>query len=348
MYAGKLGLLDNIRLSNGPEGLRNYFRELLRINRDSALAAINDNNIRFGTLYLLKPELPEELIRHDLNPIYRKALELAASLTGKVSPKTESEMRRGGGDTAFILRWIVKTGLPEEGLGGKYEQLMERAAALSIKSFGDTSVLPELAEMIFDRNRRGALLHELAWAFFEARCPGSLRLVAQKLESADRRDVELAKELLCFIPGIAGKPAEGAVQGSAHNIPASAGDRSTGAGLSKIAMDWLEENQHFLCHTGESMQLCRMPQHYRVSWPAKYMCHPVSVNDGKPLAEYQPAEIEILSRFERLPETLQKQLADYSHMLYKRNIHQWMTWIRLPVEQQAAIAATASDTGGWT
>ncbi|MGI6227216.1 MAG: hypothetical protein ACOYJ1_13280 [Peptococcales bacterium] len=365
MDAGKLGLLDNLRFSNGPEGLKNYFRELLRVDRDSALSVINDNDTRFGTLYLLKSELPEKLVQNDLNPLYRKALDLAGSLTGKVSPKIEGRIRKSGEDTAFTLRWIIRTGLPEDGLGNRYEQLMERAAALLVKSFGDTSVLPELVEMIFERNRRGALLRELVWAFFEARCPESLRLVAKRLESMDKRDVELAKKLLCFIPGISDNAptgatgimtadAAGSMKGNmernmaketARNISMNAGDGLTGAGLHTIALNWLEENQQFLYYTGESMHLCSMPQHYRVSWSAKYMCRSVSVDNGQPLLEYQPAEIEILSRFENLPETLQKQLADYSHIFYKRNISQWNAWIRLPVKEQAAAASLGME--GW-
>jgi hypothetical protein len=345
MDAGKLSLLDNLRLSNGPEGLKNYFRELLRTDRDGALKAINDSDIKFGTLYLLRSELSEKLVEDDLNPLYRRALNLTDDLTRKVSPKTESSIRKAGETVVSALRFIIRTGLPEEGLGSKYEQLIDRTAALLVKSFGDASILPELAGIIFDRNRRGALLHELVWAFFEARCPESLLLVAQRLKSADKRDVGLAKELLCFIPGIAEDPAEGMTKETAHNIPMSPGDRSAGTGLYTIALRWLEENQHFLCYTGESMHLCSMPQHYRISWPAKYMCRSVSVVDGKPILEYRQPEIEILSRFERLPETLQKQLADYSHMLYKRNIRQWKVWIRLPVEEQAAAASL--DTEGW-
>jgi hypothetical protein len=345
MNAGKLGLLDNLRLSNGPEGLKNYFRELLRVARGSALAAINDSDIRFGTLYLLKPELPEKLVQNDLNPLYRKALDMADSLTGNVSPGTESNIRKSGEDAASALRWIIRTGLPEEGLGSRYEQLMERAAALLVKSFGDTSILPELAEIIFDRNKRGALLHELVWAFFEARCPESLRLVAQRLVSADRRDVELAKKLLCFIPGMSNDASGDMAGETASNISTGAGDRLTGPGLYKTALEWLEENRHFLYYTGESLHLCNLPQHYRVSWPAKYMCRPVSPDNGKPLLEYPPPQIEIISRFERLPEPLQKLLADYSRSLCKRNINQWNAWMRLPVEEQ--VRAASPETEGW-
>lgn len=345
MDAGKLGLLDNLRLSNGPEGLKNYFRELLRVDRVSALTAINDSDTRFGTLYLLKSELPEKLVQNDLNPLYRKALDLADSLTGKVSPGTERNMRKAVDETSSALRWIIRTGLPEKGLGSRYEQLMERSAALLVKSFGDASVLPELAEMIFERNRRGALLHELVWVFFEARCPESLRLVAQRLESADRRDVELAKNLLCFIPGITDETSEATSEGTTYYILRNGSNDSTGASLYATALNWLSENKHFLRYTGESLHLCSMPQHYRVSWPAKYLCRPVSIDGGEPMLEYLPLETRILSRFEKLPEISQKQFAEYSYALNKRNIRQWNAWIRLPLEEQAAAASI--DTEGW-
>jgi hypothetical protein len=345
MDAGKLGLLDNLRLSNGPEGLKNYFRELLRVDRNSALAAINDSDTRFGTLYLLKSELPEKIVQSDLNPLYRKAVDLADSLTGKVSPGKESNMRKADGETSSVLRWIIRTGLPEEGLGSKYEQLMERSAALLVKSFGDASILPELADMIFERNRRGALLHELVWAFFEARCPESLRLFAQRLESADRRDVELAKNLLCFIPCIADEASATTAEETTHNFLRSESGDSAGAGLYLAVMNWLSENKHFLRYTGESLHLCSMPRHYRVSWPAKYLCRPVSLDSGEPMLEYTAAETGTLSRFEKLPEILQEQLAEYSYALNKRDIRQWSAWIRLPLEEQAAAASI--DAEGW-
>jgi len=326
-----LSLLDNVRLSNGPQEMKNYFRGQFQIDRNKAIEMLNDRNLHFSTLYLLKSDLDEKTIKSSLNPVYRKALDIADLLTPQIpqmqkrsawSPgKLERKLRSPDDDTASALRWIVGTGNPEDGSDGKYELLMERCAALLIKSHGDTTQLPGLVEMIFARNRRGALIHELVWAFFEARSPDSLMLLAQRLNSRDVRDAALAKKLLSFIPGIA--------------------DESVHIKLSPYSWvsGWLGENRPFLCYTGENLHVSSNPMPYSVSLKAKYLCHPVSIDTGEPLMPFLPSENIKLAAFQKLPEKLQQQLAAFSWLLYRRNIYQWNSWIRLSVNEQSALAS---------
>lgn len=330
-----LSLLDNVRLSNKVQELKNYFREQLQINHEKAMEMINDQNLHFSTLYLLKSELTEKTTQRELDPIYRKALDIADLLSMKILGKPsgifgklEKKLRSMDKESISALRWIVGTGGPEDGLGSKYEQLIERSAAFLIKSIGDTTQLPALVEMIFARNRRKALIHELVWAFFEARSPDSLKLLAQQLNSHDRRDAELASRLLCFIPGIA--------------------DNSVHTRLSPYsrASGWLDENTPFLCYTGENLHMSNKPMSYNVSLTAKYLCHPISIDTGEPLMRFLPSENRKLSELEKLPEKLQERLADFSWMLYRRNIYQWNTWIRLSINEQSALASQM--TGGYT
>lgn len=202
MPASQLSLLDNIRFSNGSDGLKNYYHDLLQNNREKAFEMINDHKLQFGTLFLLRQELSKTTGSDTLNSLYRKSLEIATELIGKKTGQTEKTMRSGNEDTASVLRWMIKTGYTEDSADKDYEQLMEHSAALLTKSFRDTAVLQEIAEMIFARHRSGRLIHELVWAFFEARSPESLQFIAQRLNSSDSRDVELSKRLLCFIPAI--------------------------------------------------------------------------------------------------------------------------------------------------
>ncbi len=329
-----LSLLDNVRLSNGSRELKNYYRGQFQIDRHKAIEMLNDQNLHFGTLYLLKSELDEKTIKSNLDPIYRKALEIADLLSVQMqkrsewSPgKLERKLRSTDDDTISALRWIVGTGNPEDGSDSKYELLMERSAALLIKSHGDKTQLPELAEMIFARNRRRALIHELVWVFFEARSPDSLMLLAQRLNSRNSRDAALAKKLLSFIPGIANE--------SVH----------TGLSPYSCVSAWLGENRPFLCYTGENLHVSNNPMPYSVSAPAKYLCHPVSIVTGEPLMPFLPSENIKLAAFQKLPEKLQQQLAAFSWMLYKRNIYQWNSWIRLSVNEQSALASQM--TGGY-
>lgn len=323
-----LSLLDNLRLSNGPQELKNYYRGQFQIDRHNAIEMLNDQNLHFSTLYLLKSELDEKTINNNLDPVYRKALDIADLLSAEMQKRSawspgnvEKKLRSTDDDTISALRWIVGTGGPEDGSDSKYELLIERSAALLIKSHGDTTQLPALAELIFARNRRKALIHELVWAFFEARSPDSLMLLAQRLNSRDSRDASLAKKLLSFIPGIE--------------------DESIHTRLSPYSWvsGWLEENRPFLCYTGENLHVSNKPMPYSVSAPAKYLCHPVSINTGEPLMPFLPSENNKLSAFKKLPEKLQQQLAAFSWMLYRRNIYQWNSWIRLSVNDQSALAS---------
>ena len=323
-----LSLLDNLRFSNGPQELKNYFREQYQIDHNKAIELLNDQNLHFGTLYQLKSELDDKTIKSGLDKVYRKAIDIANLLSAQMQNRSarnpeslERKLRSRDDDTNSALRWIVGTGGLEDGFDSKYELLMERSAALLIKSHGDTTQLPALAEMIFARNRRKALIHELVWAFFEARSPDSLLLLAQRLNSRDSRDAMLAKKLLSFIPGI--------------------GDKSVHTSISPYSWvsGWLDENRPFLCYTGENLHVSNKPMPYSVSASAKYLCHPVSINTGEPLMPFLPSEIKKLSAFQKLPEKRQQQLAAFSWMLYRRNIYQWNSWIRLSVNEQSALAS---------
>lgn len=328
MPANPLSLLDNIRYSNGPDGLKNYFYDLLQNDREKAFETINDQKLKFGTLFLLRNELPKKTGADALNPFYRKVLEIVSELIGKKTGQTEKAMRSDNEDTASALRWMIKTGYIEEAADKDYEQLMESSASLLTKSFKDTTVLQEIAEMIFARYRSGRLIHGLVWAFFEAHSIESLQFIAQRLKSTDKRESELSKKLLYFVPAI------------------SEGSGSEGSTLYFRTLQWLQENKPFLYYTGESLQMCSLPRHYAVSWAAKYLCRPVSVNNGKPLLPLNEFENRLSLLFEELPDIQQQQLADFSHMLYRRNIYQWNTWLRLSIAEQTDLALHM--TGGLT
>ncbi len=340
-------LLDNIRISNGPDSLRSYFYELYHTNREKLLELLNDHNLQFSSLYILKQDIRQNSLLEKLPSLYVAALEIAeelsdnigtlrtSNITGKlprwqgVSPQAmtaagiEKRMRLDIQAILPSLEWIVGTGWGNELNTSVYELLMERCTALLLKSFRAGALLPAVAGQIFERNRHGKLIHNLVWAFFEARDPDSLYLLVQRLGSTDIRDITLAKKLLCFIPGL---------------------ENTTGTAAYYKAMRWLSENRPFLYYTGESMQMCSRPVHYSVSLEARYLCRPVSADSGKPLSALQDNEMRLLADFRDLPETVQQLLADFSCMLYKRNIYQWDSWIRLPVVRQAE--AVSDMTGG--
>jgi hypothetical protein len=320
MPANPLSLLDNVRSCNGMDGLRNFYSNLLKKDREKALELINDQYMKFGTLYQLRYECSSPQVDKALNPLYRKALQIIPELSGRAVRHSEAVMRSDGDSTCPALRWMLKTGFDEDELGDVYDQIMEHTAALLTRSFHDADLLPEIAEMIFIKNRSGKLIHELVWAFFEARKPESLTLITQRLISTDSRDVGLAKRLLCFIPCIREN----------SNVPMSI--------VHAKAMTWLQKNLPFLYYTGESLHLSGHPLLYAVEWNAKYLCRPVSAGDGELLSILNPFENELIKHFEELPENSRRILADFSYMLYRSNFRQWTHWIQLPLASQENLA----------
>lgn len=320
MPANPLSLLDNVRLGNGTDGLKNFYNDLLKKDRAKAIEFINDQHLKFGSLYHLRHECSNPQAVKAINPLYAKVLQIIPELSGRADRHTEAMMRSDGDNTYAALRWMLKTGFDENEPGSGYDQVMEHTAALLTKSFNDTDVLPEIAEMIFTKNRSGKFIHELVWAFFEARRPESLPLIAQGLNSADSRDIELAKRLLCFIPCVHENP----------GIPIKA--------VHSRVMTWLQENLPFLYYTGESLHLSSQPLFYAVEWNAKYLCHPVSAENGELLSILNPFENELIKHFEELPENTQRDMADYSYLLYRTNFNQWTNWIQLPLTSQTSMA----------
>lgn len=281
-------LLDNIRLSNGPDSLRSYFHELYHTDREKLIALLNDKDLSFCSLYILKQDIVSASLTGKLPPLYRKALEITDELSNDISlgvmqrvpdraypqasarsfgrvffraqarakaerarqarrfrlAEAEKTMRSKAEELLPVLEWMVRTGWDAEMGRAGYELLLERCTALLLKSFRDCSVLSAVADIIFERNRYGKLIHNLVWAFFEARDPDSLYLIVQRLNSADDRDRALAKKLLAFIPGL---------------------EEASGTSAFVRAMHWLSENRPFLYYTGETMQMCTRPFFYTVT-----------------------------------------------------------------------------------
>jgi len=354
MTGRPLSLLDNIRISSGPETLRSYFSELIHTNRSTLPELLSDGHLRFGTLYLLKSEIKSNGIQDELPEVYKRALELSETLSGTKTADMAPVRRRNAqfGRRAGLrqpgrphtdgkvqpinallsdpsarqaLGWIVRTGWDGDMPEGPYEQLMERCTALLLVCLKDRSVLPAVAETIFERHRQGKLIHNLVWAFFEARDRESLYLLAQKLCSPDRRDAALARKLLGFIPG---------------TDDDSADDHS----MYFNVLGWLSVNMPYIHYTGESMQMSPKPVPYAISYEAKYLCRQVSADSGKPDVPPGKSEAERLEHFRRLDESQKRLLADASCALFIQDRQRWESWIRLPIGRQ--LESAIQMTGG--
>ncbi|MGH4117329.1 hypothetical protein [Clostridium sp.] len=151
-----------------------------------------------------------------------------------------------------VLKGVFERCSWQNELSDEYDELLDASAALLIKIHKDNSILPSIVDTIFFRNRESLFTHDLIWAFFEARDPYSLMLIANYLHSDDERDIKLACKLLDFVPSI---------------------DMTTSRDSKDKYMAffyWLIENYRFLYFTGESFQRTSNPIPYKIDSDAKY------------------------------------------------------------------------------
>ena len=310
------GKLDSIRLEKGPEELKEYFGKLAAADKKKAIAQINDETLQFPTLYLLKPMLVRTGLLTRLNNKHLKAVRLANAISRKDTACVDYLVRNHNTEVHETLKWILLTGCIEDGLENRYDEILELSAALLVRYYRDTAILPVVADMIFGRYKKGMLVHNLVWAFFEAKNPDSLLLLANYLYSQDNRDYELACRLLGFIPFV------------------EKNRYTNSAKMYYEVCQWIQENSMFLHHTGECLHLTANSIPYVLSPEAKYLCKPVSPDDGKPFRDYSDDEESLLSRFGALDPGTRLQLAGFSYMLYRRSMHQWNEWIHIPIQDQ--------------
>ncbi|HEY8805293.1 MAG TPA: hypothetical protein VIM42_09365 [Clostridium sp.] len=201
-----------------------------------------------------------------------------------------------------VLKAMFEGGLARHGLSNEHDEFLDVTALLLIKIHKDKTILPTIVDMIFFRNREGLFTHDLIWAFFQARDPYSLMLIANYLESDDLNDVKLACKLLDFVPSI---------------------DMTIEKDNKKQYMDlfyWLKENYFFLHFTGESFQRTSKPIPYIVALNSKYLCRQVSIDTGKPLIPLTKKENNLLSHFNNLGEYNKLLLSNHSLRIYYENI----------------------------
>lgn len=241
---------------------------------------------------------------------------LARAISLKDTAFVEYMVRNHNTAVHEALKGIFHRGCSEESLGSKHDEIMELAAALLVVYYKDNAILPEVVDLIFRHNRKGLLVHNLVWVFFEARNPGSLLLPANYLLSSDIKDYEFGCRLLGFIPCV---------------------EKNRSANSSKMHYEvcqWIQENSPFLYRTDECLHLTAFPIPYALSLEAKYLSRPVSPNDGTPFRNYSDDEEILLNSFRALDPATRLSLAGFSYFLYRRNMYQWKDWINYPIEEQ--------------
>jgi hypothetical protein len=219
-----------------------------------------------------------------------------------------------------VLKGMFERGVTQNVHSNDNDEFVDAIAAILIKVHKDKTILPIIVDMIFFRNRKGIFTHDLIWAFFQAREPKSLMLIANYLSSKDVNDVKLACKLLDFVP----------------SIDMTMGRNSKDKYVAFF--NWLNENYPFLYFTGESFQRTSNPKPFIVDLDAKYMCRRLSLYTGKPLIRYTEKEKNLLGYFNMLDHDNKLLLSTCSFKIYYENIYLWTSWINHSIIKQISIA----------
>jgi len=311
--------LDKVRFTSGIDGLKGFFRDLVKHDSEKAENLINDNNLHFCSLFVLQPEIKKltNLNSRNKNVLnFMNGLQTRDDLDEKDSSFDYEQMNYSD------LKWIISTGHFDDGLNNEYDEILDTTALLLIKVHKDKSILEILVEMVFNRHRKGLYFYDLAGAFFEANDPINILIIANRLRSNNLNDVELARKLLSFIP---------------CKDERIKNDRFM---LYQYYYNWVQENYPFVYFTGESFQQTKNPIVYDVSLQAKYLCKFLSDKSDSTLRGLTEDKNILLERFDKLGEDVQIMLSNFSYLLYRKNIYWWNAWIHYPVLEQIKIART--------
>ncbi|MFZ2537493.1 MAG: hypothetical protein WAX04_01150 [Oscillospiraceae bacterium] len=304
--------LDRIRIDHGTEILAASFNNLLRNSKAKAVQLLNEKNVSFVCLFILLPQIKTFNLFGALSQRNLQAIRFCENI--KQQPQSKI--------IQTVLRWMLTTGAKEESLNSHFDEVLDRAAALLLITYKDSTVLHIVSELMFRRYRAGKCMHDLAWCFFKSQEIDTMPLVANYIRSNNQRDNQLAYKLLNFKPQL--QPNDKVQQ--YHNFHV-----------------WLNENKNFLYPTGESMQQTSVPKHWRVDLTAKYLCTPVTAPrmPVKPLHQEQKTRI---NTFETMEHSDKKMLAKYSFKTHERNLQVWSNWIKAPIETQISVAK--AELGG--
>lgn len=314
--------IDQISIDMGIENLKSVFENLVKEDVDKAVSLLNSDNLSFPTLFVLSPEIKSFNLNHNLNSRNKIALAMIDEVCEekKVNLTVKQNVSGYIQRVYATLKWMLETGHNRDGLSNDYDGVLDKAAILITKVYNDRSFLPVIANMMFDRHKKGRFIHDLTWGFFECKDPNSLILLAERLRSNEPQDVNLSCKLLGFMP----------------DVEPSHPDKES---LYTTFLQWFEENALFLRYTGESFQQTHEPIPYEIDYESKYLYKVIP---------QQPQAVSVeglsntsnphLERFKELDIDAKELLANFSYKLHNWDYHQWVQWISYPIDEQIRIA----------
>ncbi|MTI49333.1 MAG: hypothetical protein FH761_15985 [Firmicutes bacterium] len=316
--------LDDMRIKNGPKKLNTFFKELINTNLNEAIGYINDENLSYTTLYILKEEFEKEDMFTQLSIRNKIALDLTNEIINNENNNSINDYSSSKyvQMTNSTLKWILETGAENDGYNNEFDRILDISSILLTRVFKEKEILPLINTLIFDRYKRGALIHDLIWGYFESKDPHCLYFVGEKLKSENMKEVELACSLLKFIPEL--------------NLESNNSEH-----LYLTFIHWFEENIQFLKFTGESFQQTSNPEPFVIDMESKYLCKTATniCGDSK-YHRLSTNESTQIASFNKLDSNSKSFLANFSYRMRKKNIYWWNSWMKNSIEDQLKIART--------
>jgi len=312
--------LDKIRLNDGIDRMKVIFSDLVKNNQEKAIKLINDKNVRFSSLFILQPEIKKSDLFTRLSIRNKNALEITNGILLKEISNIQRFSPQNRQEDYSTLKWILETGYIDDGLNDQYDEVLDTTAIILARVYKEKDCLPIIEEMIFNRYRIGAFIYDLVWTFFEVPDSENLFLIANRLRSTNRKDVELARKFLNFIPCL------GTYNGE-DNMKQY-----------QCSQKWIKQNKDFLYYTGETYLQTGNPYRYAVSLEAKYLQKTASFLNGELSRSLTEDESICLDSFKALDNDSKLRLSNYSSMLYQKSKHRWSKWLQNPIDKQIEIA----------
>lgn len=279
----------------------------MKVNREQAIQQLQDENLHYPSIYVLRNVIDEENLIQVLNKRAKRSLEFVRNDRNDIHGWVQTLQPP--------LLWMIHSG-GEENVDPVYLKKLDAAACLLTVVYGNRTILAAIARMIFFRCRNQLPYHDLVWAFLEAQEPYSLALIAERLRSKNHKESDCARRILSFIPGIDRK----------NDIE--------GEGQFTRFCHWMEENGGYLYYKGETFDTTHLPTPYVTIWPAKYLGLLVSTYDGIPFAALSKKEKRLWKQLNLLEEEKQKDLSGYSWTMRCNDPLNWRKWIGMSIKKQ--------------
>ncbi|MFT8313695.1 MAG: hypothetical protein ABF633_05495 [Clostridium sp.] len=320
LNADSISFLDKVRSDKGIDDLKDFFDQLTKKDMREATNFINDKNLQFPTLFVLRDDIEKNNLVNSLTEKNKITLLIVKEILTDKKDNLASEHLSFDYVQMIhlVLKWILETGSKSDGMNDDYDRVLDITSILLTKMYKDKTMLNIIANMIFERYKKGLLVHDLVWAFFQVGDPQTLMILGERLLSSVEADVKIATRLLNFIPEI-------------------------GTNISKerkytTFLNWMKENSTFLEYTGESFQQTTNPRPYKVVLEGKYLCKNICCETGKALSIPSREENQLLNEFRKLDHDTKILLSNFSLRIHHKNIYLWDVWLHYSLENQIKIA----------